>query len=92
VSTVLGMQWMLPLGMDAVYNKIIISAGVLNLLLASLLAGRWQQMGMAWSVVVSEYLVTVAVCVVLVRRKISPFSQAKDLRFRLQEQIDGVNI
>jgi PST family polysaccharide transporter len=92
VSTVLGMQWMLPLGMDAVYNKIIISAGVLNLLLASLLARRWQQMGMAWSVVLSEYLVTIAVCIVLVRRRISPFSEASNLRFRLQEHIDGVKV
>jgi PST family polysaccharide transporter len=92
VSTVLGMQWMLPLDMDAVYNKIIISAGVLNLLLASCLAGRWQQIGMAWSVVISEYLVTIAVCVVLVRRRISPLSNATDLQFQLQQQLDGIGV
>jgi len=92
VSTVLGMQWMLPLGMDRIYNKIIISAGVLNLLLASLLAGRWQQMGMAWSVVLSEYLVTTAVCVILVRRRISPFTESGDLHFHLEEQLNGVKV
>jgi len=92
VSNVLGLQWMLPLGMDVAYNKIIISAGLLNLLLASLLAGRWQQMGMAWSVVASEYLVTIAVCVLLVRRKTSPFNNPTDFRVRLQEQLNGINV
>jgi PST family polysaccharide transporter len=92
VSNVLGLQWMLPLGMDVAYNKIIISAGLLNLLLASLLAGRWQQMGMAWSVVASEYLVTIAVCVLLVRRKTSPFNNPTDFRVGLQEQLNGINV
>jgi PST family polysaccharide transporter len=87
VSTVLGIQWMLPLGMEAVYNKIIILAGLLNLTLALCWASRWQQMGMACAVVVSEYLVTIAVCIVLVRRKISPFTKPSALHFRLQEQL-----
>lgn len=87
VSTVLGVQWMLPLGMDAVYNKIIISAGFLNLALALSWATRWQQMGMACAVVVSEYVVTIAVCVILLKRKISPFNESAALHFRLQEQL-----
>jgi polysaccharide transporter, PST family len=91
VSTVLGIQWMLPLGMEALYNKIIISAGFLNLALALAWASHWQQMGMAYSVVVSEYLVTIAVCVVLVRRKISPFTESRALHFRLQEQLTAAD-
>jgi len=91
VSTVLGIQWMLPLGMEAVYNKIIILAGFLNLTLALCWASRWQQMGMACAVVVSEYLVTIAVCIVLVRRKISPFTEPLALHFRLQEQLTAAN-
>ena len=89
VSTVLGMQWMLPLGMDAIYNKIIISAGLLNLLLASLLAAKWQQMGMACAVVLSEYLVTIAVCFVLIRSKLSPLTEDIELRFQLQKQLSS---
>jgi PST family polysaccharide transporter len=89
VSTVLGIQWMLPLGMDAVYNKIIIFAGLLNLVLALCWASRWQQMGMACAVVVSEYVVTIVVCVLLVRRKISPFTEVSALQFRLKEQLAG---
>jgi polysaccharide transporter, PST family len=92
VSTVLGIQWMLPLGMDAVYNKIIISAGFLNLALALAWATRWQQMGMACAVVVSEYVVTIAVCVVLLRRKLSPFSESSALHFRLQQQITAGDV
>ena len=34
LSNVLGMQWMLPLGMDKEFNRIIISAGVINVGLA----------------------------------------------------------
>jgi PST family polysaccharide transporter len=91
VSTVLGIQWMLPLGMEAVYNKIIIVAGFLNLTLALCWASRWQQMGMACAVVVSEYLVTIAVCIVLVRRKISPFTEPSALHFKLQEQLTAAD-
>lgn len=91
VSTVLGIQWMLPLGMDAVYNKIIISAGFLNLTLALCWASRWQQMGMACAVVVSEYVVTIAICVVLVRRKISPFTEPSALHFSLQQQLTAAD-
>jgi polysaccharide transporter, PST family len=91
VSTVLGIQWMLPLGMDGVYNKIILSAGFLNLALALCWATRWQQMGMACAVVVSEYVVTIGVCIVLVRRKISPFNEVAALQFRLQEQLAAVD-
>ena len=91
ISTVLGVQWMLPLGMDAAYNKIIIAAGLLNLVLALTWASRWQQMGMACAVVVSEYVVTAAVCVVLIRRRISPFTESSTLHFNLQEQLSGVH-
>jgi PST family polysaccharide transporter len=90
-STVLGIQWMLPLGMEAVYNKIVILAGFLNLTLALCWALRWQQMGMACAVVVSEYLVTIAICIVLVRRKISPFTEPSALHFRMQEQLTAAD-
>lgn len=78
---------MLPLRMDAIYNKIIISAGGLNLLLAILWASRWQQIGMAWAVVTSEYMVTLAVCIVLARKQLSPLSNQTVLQLKLQEQL-----
>jgi polysaccharide transporter, PST family len=92
VSTVLGMQWMLPLRMDGVYNKIIISAGLLNLLLASLLAAKWQQLGMACSVVISEYLVTISVCVVLIKNGMSPIGKVSTLQSMLEQHLAGAQL
>jgi PST family polysaccharide transporter len=83
ISNVLGIQWMLPLGMDAVFNKIIISAGLLNVILAVWWAPRWQQTGMAWAVVASESIVTAAMLIVLLRRGLSPLSQRSALLDKL---------
>ncbi|HLI62308.1 MAG TPA: flippase [Terriglobales bacterium] len=58
VSNVLGIQWMLPLGLDRVFNQIIFAAGILNMALAVVLAPLFAQMGMAWAVVTSETFVT----------------------------------
>lgn len=60
ISNVIGVQWMLPLGMDRAFNKVIISAGVLNVVLAVFLARRGGPMGMATSVVVAEAFVAIA--------------------------------
>lgn len=84
ISNVLGIQWMLPLGMDAIFNKIIISAGLLNVTLAVWWAPRWQQTGMAWAVVVSESVVTLAMLTVLLRRRLSPLSQRSALLHSLE--------
>lgn len=58
LSNVIGVQWMLPLGMDRAFNKVIISAGVLNVLLALWLARLAGPVGMAASVVTAEAFVT----------------------------------
>lgn len=63
ISNVLGLQWMLPFGMDREFNRISISAGVLNIVLAVILAPRFGPMGTAWSVVTTQAFVTVAQCV-----------------------------
>jgi PST family polysaccharide transporter len=60
LSTVVGVQWMLPLGMDSAFNKVIICAGVLNVLLALWLAPLAGPIGMATSVVIAEAFVTIA--------------------------------
>lgn len=90
-STVLGIQWMLPLGMDGAYNAIVISAGIVNVVLAVCWASRWQQIGMAWAVVVTEYLVTVAIWVVLAQRRMTPLSNTSGLPSRLQKAFANVS-
>ena len=51
VSNILGMQWMLPFGMDRIYNRIQIGAGILNFALALILAPRFGAIGTAWCAV-----------------------------------------
>ena len=49
-----GFQYLLPRGRTDVINRIMISAGAVNLFLAVLLAPRWAHIGMASSVVMAE--------------------------------------
>jgi PST family polysaccharide transporter len=65
LSNVLGIQWMLPLGLDSIFNAIIFSAGFVNICLAVLFAPRFGPIGMAWAVVLSELFVTASMFVLL---------------------------
>lgn len=56
-SNVLGIQWMLPRGMDEAFNRIILTAGFVNLVLACVLAPALGAYGMALAVVLAETLV-----------------------------------
>jgi PST family polysaccharide transporter len=67
ISNVLGVQWMLPFGMDRMFNRIIVCAGILNVSLALYAAPRFGPVGMAWSVVAAETFVTVGMWIVLYR-------------------------
>ncbi len=80
LSSVLGIQWMLPLGMDRAFNVIIITAGLINLALAVVLVPlkgyvALGPMGMVWAVIVAELFVTSCVYIVLRRRKLDPLFQ-----------------
>ncbi|AFZ66507.1 oligosaccharide flippase family protein [Deinococcus peraridilitoris] len=75
VSNVLGLQWMLPLGLDRVFNGIIISAGVLNIALAVLLVRAFGLTGMSGAVVVSEGFAAVAMLLYLARAGLLPLSR-----------------
>jgi len=67
ISNVLGTQWMLPFGMDRLFNRIILMAGGLNIAVALYAAPRFGPVGMAWSVVAAEAFVTVGMWIVLYR-------------------------
>jgi PST family polysaccharide transporter len=69
VSNTLGMQWMLPFGMDRAFNRIVVSAGVLNIVLALVLAPRFGPMGTAWSVVAAQGFVCVSMFIALLRSR-----------------------
>lgn len=65
ISNVLGIQWMLPLGMDRSFNAITIGAGLFNIALAPAVILAFGSLGLAWTVVATETLVTLAMWAVL---------------------------
>jgi PST family polysaccharide transporter len=72
VSNILGLQWMLPFGMDRAFNRIVVTAGVLNIVLAVFLSRRFGPNGTAWSVVVSQGFVATSMFVILLRSAPGP--------------------
>jgi len=84
ISNVLGIQWMIPNGMEKAFNKIIIISGILNLSLAAILTPYFQGIGMAWSVVIAELLVTLMMGFYL-RNKKTNNNQHKVTKSRLHE-------
>jgi PST family polysaccharide transporter len=75
-SNVLGIQWMLALGLDRLVNAIVVSACVLNVTLAIILVPHHLQVGMAIAVVASEALVAVGLYAVLRLKNLDPLAIA----------------
>lgn len=76
-SNVLGIQWMLPQGMDRAFNAIIMTAGVLNLVLALMLVPVSGALGMVWTVVISEGFVVIAMMLYLARRNANSLDKVR---------------
>jgi len=74
-SNVLGIQIMLPFGKDRAFLTILLSAGLLNVILAVLLAPYWQATGMATAVVITETFVTTSMLVYLQRCGLNPLKR-----------------
>jgi PST family polysaccharide transporter len=68
VNTAMGLQWMLPLGLEKSYTRVLLYAGALNLLVAASLGLRFAHIGMAWTVVGSETFIAIASYIMLRRR------------------------
>lgn len=88
ISNVLGMQWTIPLGLERQLNVIVVSAGVMNVVMASLLARRWQHIGMAWSVLVTEIGVAIAVFLLLVFKGANPFTLSASMT-KITQALEG---
>lgn len=67
IGTVLGVQWALPMGLDRPFYRIVVSAGILNVLFAILLVPSYGALGMAWSVVLTETFVVLGLLVLAMR-------------------------
>ena len=57
LGTVLGIHWALPMGMDRIYMRFVIGAGVLNVILAVILVPRFGAVGMGIAAVAAEFSV-----------------------------------
>jgi PST family polysaccharide transporter len=76
-STVLGLQWMLPMRMDRLFNAIVLTGGVFNVVMAGLLAPVYASRGMAIGVVIAEATVTALMYGALRLRARDPWSLAR---------------
>lgn len=67
LSSVLGQQWMIPRGMDRPFVRVILFAGLLNLVLAAALVPSFGANGMAWALVTTELAVVCGLTVAIRR-------------------------
>jgi polysaccharide transporter, PST family len=77
LSSGLGLNWMVPLGQDWAFNKIIMFAGLLNICLAFLLIPKYFHVGATISLVIVELFITAYVFLYLYVKKINPILQKK---------------
>ena len=77
VSSVLGVQLMIPFGREKAILIVVLVAGCLNVALAALLAPAWKADGMALSALLAECFVTVAQFAYLWKAKLNPLQKAE---------------
>ena len=70
LGTSLGVQWALPHGMDKDFTRIIVVAGLINILGALVLIPRLGPVGMAWSLVGAEAFVVIGLASVIRRKRL----------------------
>ena len=74
LGTMFGVLWMVPLGLDRQFNRVVLAGGALNLALAVFFAPRFAQLGMAAAVVATEVFVVLALYLTLRRRRLTPLA------------------
>lgn len=71
-----GTQWMLPLGLDRLFNSVMLLAGGIDIALALILAPRYADLGMAWVAVLTEALIAAGFYLVLRFYRLDPLRAA----------------
>jgi polysaccharide transporter, PST family len=74
LGTMFGVLWMVPLGLDRQFNRVVLAGGALNVVLAVFFAPRFAQLGMAAAVVATEVFVVLALYLALRSRKLTPLA------------------
>lgn len=75
VSSVLGVQLMIPFGREKAILLVVLGAGCLNVALATFLAPVWKADGMALSVLLAETFVSTAQFAYLWRARLNPLQK-----------------
>lgn len=70
MSNVMGYETMLPLGMEKIYSKVLITASVFNLIIIYPLISWKGAEGTAFAVLCTETLVTTIMAVILWKKRI----------------------
>lgn len=76
VSTMLGMLWMVPLGLDRSFSRVVLAASLASVALAIALAPRFAGTGVASAVVAAEVFGTCMISVILHRQGLNPFANS----------------
>ena len=79
LTTVLTFQLLLPNQLDTQFNFVTITAGILSVVGAFLLAPRFQAAGIAWSAVAAQFYTLVAFWLILSRSGFNPFAASPRL-------------
>jgi polysaccharide transporter, PST family len=74
--TVLTFQLLLPNRLDGPFNFVNLSAGLLGIAAAVLLAPRFRAVGIAWSAVISQLYTLLAFLVILSRARLNPCARS----------------
>jgi PST family polysaccharide transporter len=74
ISNVLGIQTMLPLGMQTAFSRILLCAAAVDFLIFIPAAYQWGATGAAWANVAVEGFVAVSMAVILHKARCSPLS------------------
>jgi len=70
LSNIFGIQIMLNFGLKKAFSRILISAGLVNIVLSLILVPLWQEKGTSLAVLISEIFVTLAMFIVLEKKGI----------------------
>jgi PST family polysaccharide transporter len=73
LASVFGFQWMLPRGMDRQFNFVIFTAGLLHVVIASVLTWLMGSMGMAIAVVCSQFYIVAFFTILFRQSLVNPF-------------------
>lgn len=72
ITLLLGVQWMVPLGLERMFTKIMVYTSLLNAVLAALLAVKFGEIGVSWAVVISELFAVVLCSIALTNQNLHP--------------------